>query len=167
MKIKIKTAAVLLLALAGAFSGTAFADENVAAREVRERADQAMRAEEWPEADKVLAEGLRANPASPELWVGRGFTQNRLGDMNEARKSFQNALKLYRGNLKRQPDHPGWIMNVGFLLILLDSCDEATRFLAAENKRLPHVEALDDFEEIVAAIEKNFSEWILPAPAEE
>lgn len=140
------------------------AEPDPEAQELADRANEAMAAEEWDEADRLLDEALRIVDDAPELWIGSGFARVRLGRAEEARESYETALALYRERVDEDPENVGFVMNVGYTLVLLDRREEAVAYLESAAERHPEERAFGRFIDIIDGLEENFAEFIVPDP---
>src|SRR5882757_1926198 len=61
-------------------------------------ADQMVNAEEYTEAEKMLARALTVNPWDPEAWAYRAVLAHLRNDTNAEASARQNALKYWRTN---------------------------------------------------------------------
>jgi tetratricopeptide (TPR) repeat protein len=83
-----------------------------------QRAHDAMRAKDWPEAALLYAEGLAKRPNDVSAWVQYGHALKESGDRRQAEEAYRRALVL-------DPDLPDTHLQLGHLLKLQGRFDEA------------------------------------------
>jgi Flp pilus assembly protein TadD len=76
-----------------------------------ERASDAMRARDWPEAALLYAEGLATHPNDAAAWVQYGHALKEAGDRRQAEEAYRRALAL-------DPGLPDTHLQLGHLLKL-------------------------------------------------
>ncbi len=143
------------------------AEPDAEAQDLANRANLAMAQEDWEKADRLLEEALEIADDAPELWIGRGFTRQRLDRPEDARESLETALELYKERVEEDPGNPVLVMNVGYTLVLLNRREDAVDYLETAAENHPEQHAFQRFEEIVDGLEENFSEFILPEENED
>ena len=131
-------------------------------QELANRANEAMVAEEWDEASRLLDRALELAGDAPELWIGSGFARIRLEETEEARQRYETALDLYLERATDDPDNAGLVMNVGYTLVLLNRRDEAIDYLNNAAEKNPDQPMYRNFPEVVEGLEANFSQFIVP-----
>lgn len=88
-----------------------------------ERASDAMRARDWPEAALLYAEGLATHPNDAAAWVQYGHALKEAGDRRQAEEAYRRALAL-------DPGLPDTHLQLGHLLKLQGRLDEAAQAYA-------------------------------------
>ena len=131
-------------------------------QELANRANQAMVAEEWDEASRLLDQALELAGDAPELWIGSGFARIRLEETEEARQRYETALELYLERVTDESDNAGLVMNVGYTLVLLNRRDEAIAYLNDAAEKNPDQLMYRNFPDVVEGLEANFAEFIVP-----
>jgi glycosyltransferase involved in cell wall biosynthesis len=88
-----------------------------------QRAGDAMRARDWPEAALLYAEGLATQPNDVGAWVQYGHALKEAGDRRQAEEAYRRALTL-------DPDLPDTHLQLGHVLKLQGRFDEAAESYA-------------------------------------
>lgn len=88
-----------------------------------ERASDAMRARDWPEAALLYAEGLVTHPNDVGAWVQYGHALKEAGDRRQAEEAYRRALAL-------DPSLPDTHLQLGHVLKLQGRLDQAAESYA-------------------------------------
>jgi tetratricopeptide (TPR) repeat protein len=127
------------------------------------RAEEALAAEDWEKADEFYYEAILLDPDRADAWIGRGMTQTQLGELDEARGHYEQALALYEKKSQEDPLATNPLRGRILLLVLLDRSGEALSLANEAARGHPDRSFARELEDIVRRIEADFSEMILPS----
>jgi tetratricopeptide (TPR) repeat protein len=132
------------------------ADEKLAA------AESALLHEQLDAASESFHDAILLDPDRADAWIGRGMTLTKMGEIEEARIHYEEALSLSRKSLKLNPQAKDPIRRKITLLVLLARIDEAEALAATVAEEHPDPEFAQQLPDLIKETLRDFGGMILP-----
>jgi|GEM_PF-4458992 len=146
-------------------AGSTFGCRELAEKEADDKmakAETALRAEDWKQADDLFYEAVLYDPERVEAWIGRGMALTKLGDEDGARTHYQQALTLFEQRTAKDPFAPEPLRGRIMLLVLLNRSGEAMAVASEAARAHPNKRFAGELAALVDHIEQEFGDMILP-----
>jgi tetratricopeptide (TPR) repeat protein len=135
--------------------------EKEAAEKLAE-AEAALYQKQWAAASESFHDAILLDPDRSDAWIGRGMTLTQMGDTEEARVHYEEALSICRKTLKVDPLAQEAIRRQIMLLVLLNRANEASALASLGAEAQPDSEFFQELPRLVAEISRDFEKMILP-----
>jgi Flp pilus assembly protein TadD len=157
--IGVKITAIVSSLAAGAalVSCTPAAHTDVAPRSRRfaNESAAAFNAKDYAKAQTLAAEATNLDPQFAEAWVGYGMASVRLGQTNQARQAYEQALALHQARHRQNPSNADQVVQQIFLLTLLGRPTEAEALLKQARIDYPHDQTISQLADNFAATKQG------------
>jgi|WetSurMetagenome_2_1015567.scaffolds.fasta_scaffold938603_1 Flp pilus assembly protein TadD len=142
-----------LVAVAFLVSCTPAAQTKVSPRsqQLASESAAAFNTKDYAKAQTLAAEATNADPQFAEAWVGYGMASVRLGQTNQARQAYQQALTLHQAHHRQNPSDADQVVQQIFLLTLLGRPTEAEALLEQARMDYPN-------DQTISKLAGNFAE---------
>ena len=159
--IRTKITAIVLSLVAGAVlpSCSPVAHTSVSSRSQLLASDSAtaFNAKDYLKAQTLAAEATNADPQFAEAWVGYGMASVRLGQRDQARQAYEQALALHQARHRQNPSDANQPVQQIFLLTLLGRPTEAEMMLKQARIDYPNDQTISKLAENFAATRQEWA----------
>jgi len=121
----------------------------------------ALNAKDYAKAQTLARQATSIDPKFAEAWVGYGMASVRLGQTDQARAAYEQALSLHQARHRQNPSDANQVFQQIFLLTLLGRQTDAETLLKQAHIDYPSDQQIAKLAEDFTAMKQGCQSWVV------
>jgi len=123
----------------------------------------ALNAKDYAKAQTLAPQATSIDPKFAEAWVGYGMASVRLGQADQARAAYEQALSLHQARHRKNPSDATQVVQQVFLLTLLGRSADAEALLKQAHTDYPTDQTITWLAGDFTKTKQGWQSWVVEA----